>query len=114
MSTGKTIALTRWTFFGKITSLHFNVLSGLIKGFLPRSKRLLVSWLQSLSTMILEPKKLKSVTVSIVSPTICHLITGNVNLDHEIKMISVRFVPSIVNIWFIFLPLLLITWIYHL
>ena len=98
MSTGKTIALTRRTFFGKKTSPHFNMLSGLIKGFLPRSKRLLVSWLQSPSRMIFEPKKLKSVTFSIVSPCICHLITGNINLDHEVTMISARLVPCTVNI----------------
>ena len=72
MTTGKTIALTRWTFVGKEMSLLFNMLSGLIIAFLPRSKRLLISWLQSLSAVILEPRKIKSVTVSTVSPSICH------------------------------------------
>ena len=67
MTTGKTIALTRWTFVGKVMSLLFNMLSQLVIAFLPRSKHLLISWLQSPSAVILEPRKLKSVTVSIVS-----------------------------------------------
>ena len=67
MTTGKTIALTRRTFVGKVVSLFFNMLSRLVIAFLPRSNRLLISWLQSLSAVILEPKKIKSVTVSIVS-----------------------------------------------
>ena len=71
-TTGKTIALTRWTFVGKVMSLLFIMLSRLVTAFLPRSKRLLISWLQSPSTVILETKKIKSVTVSIVSPSICH------------------------------------------
>ena len=68
MTTGKTIALTRRTFVGKVMSLLFNMLSRLFIAFLPRSKRLLISWLQSPSAGIWEPKKIKSVTVSIVSP----------------------------------------------
>ena len=72
MTTGKTIALTRWTFVGKVMSLLFNMLSRLVIAFLPRSKRLLISWLQSPSAVILEPPKIKSLTVSIVSPSICH------------------------------------------
>ena len=68
MTTGKTIALTRWIFVGKVTSLLFNMLSRLVIAFLPRSKNLLILWLQSPSAAILEPKKIKSVTVSIVSP----------------------------------------------
>ena len=72
MTTGKTIALTRWTFVGKVTSLLFNMLSRLVIAFLSRSKHLLISWLQSPSAAILESKKIKSVTVSIVSPSICH------------------------------------------
>ena len=71
MTTGKTIALTVWTFVGKVISLLFNMLSQLVTVFLPRSKHLLISWLQSPSAVILEPKKIKSVTVSIVSPSIC-------------------------------------------
>ena len=69
VTTGKTIALTRWTFVGKVMSLLFNMLSRLIITFLPRSKHLLISWLQSPSAVILEPKKIKSLTVSIVSPS---------------------------------------------
>ena len=71
MTTEKTIALTRWTFVGKVMSLLFNMLSRSVITFLPRSKRLLISWLQSPSAVILEPKKIKSVTVSIVSPSTC-------------------------------------------
>ena len=72
MTTGKTIVLTRQTFVGKITSLLFNMLSRLVIAFHPRSKSLLISWLESPSAVILEPLKIKSVTVSIVSPSICH------------------------------------------
>ena len=72
MTTGKTRALTRWTFVGKVTSLLLNMLSKLVKAFLPRSKHLLISWLQSPSAVILEPKKIKSVTVPTVFPSICH------------------------------------------
>ena len=72
MTTGKTIALTRWTFVGKVMSLLFNMLSRMVITFLPRSKRHLISWLQSPSAVILEPKNIKSLTVSTVSPSICH------------------------------------------
>ena len=72
MTTGKTIALTRQTFVGKVMSLLFNMRSWLVIAFLPRSKHLLISWLQSPSAVILEPKIIKSVTVSIVSPSICY------------------------------------------
>ena len=72
MTTGKNIALTRQTFVGKVMSQLFNMLFRLVIVFLPRSKHLLISWLQSPSAVILEPKKIKSVTVSIVSPSICH------------------------------------------
>ena len=75
MTTGKTIALTRWTFVGKVMSLLFNMLSRLIITFLKRSMYLLISWLQSASAVILKPKKIKSPTVSIVS-TICHEVMG--------------------------------------
>ena len=74
--TGKTIALTTQTFVGKVMSLLFNMLYRLVITFLPRLKRLLISWLQSPPTVILEPKKIKSVTVSIVSPSICHEVMG--------------------------------------
>ena len=73
---GKTIPLTRWAFVGKVMSLLFNMLSRLVIAFLPRSNCLLLSWLQSPSAVILEPPKIKSVTVSIVSPSICHEVTG--------------------------------------
>ena len=72
VTTGKTIALTRWIFVGKVMSLLFNMLSRLVTTFLPRSKHLLISWLQSPSEVILEPQKMKSDTVSTVSPSICH------------------------------------------
>ena len=72
MTTGKTIALTRQTFVDKAMSLLFNMLSRLVIAFLPRSKRLLISWLQSPSAVILEPRKIESATVSTVSPSICH------------------------------------------
>uniref|UniRef100_A0AC11EU61 Uncharacterized protein n=1 Tax=Ovis aries TaxID=9940 RepID=A0AC11EU61_SHEEP len=76
MTTGKTIALTRQTFVGKVMSLLFNMLSRLVITFLPRSKRLLISWLQSPPAVILEPKKIKSDTVSTVSPSISHEVMG--------------------------------------
>ena len=76
MTTGKTIALTRRTFVDKVMYLLFNMLSTVVKAFRPRSKRLLISWPQSQSAVILEPKKIKSVTVSIVSPSICHGVMG--------------------------------------
>ena len=72
MTTGKTIAFTRWTFVGKVMSLLFIILSRLIIAFLPRSKRVLISWLQSPSAVILEPPKIKSDTVSTISPSIYH------------------------------------------
>ena len=76
MTTGKTIALTRWTFVDKLMSLLFNVLSRLVITFLPRSKHLLISWLQSPSVVILEPRKMKSDTVHTVSPSISHEVMG--------------------------------------
>ena len=77
MTTGKTIALTRRTFVYKVMSLLFNMLSRLVITFLPRSKRFLISWLQSPSAVILEPKKIKSATASTVSPSICHEVMGS-------------------------------------
>ena len=76
MTTGKTTALTIQTFDSKVMSLLFNMLSRLVIAFLPRSKWLLISWLQSPSAVILQPKKIKSLTVSIVSPSICHEVMG--------------------------------------
>ena len=81
MTPGKTIALTIWTFVGKVLSLLFNMLSRFIVAFLPRSKHLLISWLQSLSTVIFELKKIKFVTVSIFSPSICHEVMGPVGRE---------------------------------
>ena len=76
MTTGKTIALTRQTVVGKVMSLLLNMLSRLLIAFLPRSKRLLISWLQLPSAVILEPKKINSVTDSIVYPSVCHEVMG--------------------------------------
>ena len=76
MTTGKTIALIIWIFVSIVMSLLFNTLSRFVAAFLPRSKCLLISWLQSPSAVIWEPKKIKSVTVSIVSPSICHEVVG--------------------------------------
>ena len=73
MTTGKTIALTMWAFVSKVMSLLFNALSRFLTAFLPRSKHLLISWLQSPSAVILEPRKIKSATVS---PSICHEVLG--------------------------------------
>ena len=76
MTTGKTIALTRWTFVGHVMSLLLNMLSRLVITFLPKSKHLLISWLQSPSEVILEPRKIKSATVSSVSPSISYEVMG--------------------------------------
>ena len=89
MTTGKTIALTRQTFVDKVMFLLFNMLSRLIITFLPRSKHLLISWLQSPSAVILEPKKLKSDTVSTVSPSICHEVMGP--RCHDLSFLNVDF-----------------------
>ena len=76
MTTGKSIDLTRQTYVGKVMSLLFNMLFRFVIAFLPRSKCLLISWLQSPSAVILEPRKIKFVTVSSVSPSICHEVLG--------------------------------------
>ena len=91
MTTGKTIALTRWTLVSKVMSWLFNILSRLVIAFLPRNKHLLISWLQSPCAVILEPNKIKSVTVSIVSPSICHEVTG---LDAMILIFCLEFKPA--------------------
>ena len=83
MTTGKTIAFTRWTLVGKVMSLLLNMLSRLVITFLPRSKHLLISWLQSPSAVILEPKTIKSDTVSTVSPSISHEVMGLDVLVHN-------------------------------
>ena len=89
MTTGKTIALTRWTFVGKVMSLLFNILFRLVITFLPRSKRLLISWLQSPSAVILEPPKIKSVTVSIVTPI--HLPWSDGIGCHDLHFLNAEF-----------------------
>ena len=76
MTTGKNVDFTRWTFVGKVMALPFNMLSRLVLAFLPRRKCLLISWLQSPSAVILEPKKIKSFTVFIVSLSVCHEMMG--------------------------------------
>ena len=78
MTTGKTIALTMRTLVSKVMVLLFNILSRFVIDFLPRNKCLLISWLQSLSTVILEPKKIKSVTASTFPPSVCHEVMGQV------------------------------------
>ena len=87
VTTGKTIALTRQTFVDKVMSLLFNMLSKLVITFLPRSKHLLISWLQSSSAVILEPPKIKSVTVSTVSPSVCHEVMGSAAWLRKAKQI---------------------------
>ena len=78
MTNGKTIVLIIWTFVGKVLSLLFNMLSRFVIAFLPRTKCLLIPWLKSPSVVIMEPKNIKSVTVSILSPSICHEVMGRI------------------------------------
>ena len=101
MTTGKTIAFTRWTFDSKVMSLLLNILSRLVIAFLPRSKHLLISWLQSLSAVILEPKKIKSLTVSIVSPSICHEVMGPDTMIFVFWMLSFKPTFSLSSFTFI-------------
>ena len=102
MTTEKTITLTRRTFVGKVMSLLFNMLSRLVITFLPRSNHLLISWLQSPSAVILEPKKIKSVTISIVSTCLCHEVMGpdamsflNVVLSQLFSLSSFTFIKRL-------------------
>ena len=88
MTTGKTITLTTRNFVGKVTLLLFDMLSRLVIAFLPRTKHLLISWLQSPSAVIWEPKKIKSVTVSIVSPSVCHEVMGPEAMIFVFSMLS--------------------------
>ena len=99
MTTGKTTASTRQIFVGKVMSLLFKMLSRLIIDFLPRSKHLLILWLQSPSTMILDPKKRKSVTVSIVSPSICHVVMGPDAMILVSWMLSFKWAFSLLGTW---------------
>ena len=89
MTTGKTIALTRWTLVGKVMSPLFNMLSRLVITFLPRTKRLLISWLQSPSAVVLEPQKIKSDTVSTVSPFISHEISDGTRC-HDLRFLNIE------------------------
>ena len=110
ITTGKTIALTRWTFVGKVMSLLFNTLSRLVTTFLPRSKHLLISWVQSPSAMISEAKKIKSDTVSTVSPSTSHEVMGPdamilvfrmLNFKPTFSLSSFTFIQiSIANYWY--------------
>ena len=101
MTTGKNIALMRWTFVGKVMSLLFNMLSRLVITFLPRSRRLLVSWLQSPSAVILKPQKIKSATVSTVSPSISHEVMGPEALILVFWMLSFEPIFSLCSFTFI-------------
>ena len=101
MTTGKTIVLTRWTFVGKVISLLFNMLSRLVITFLPRSKPLFILWLQSPSAVILEPQKMKSVTVSTVSPSICHEVMGQDAMILVFEMLSFKPAFSLSSFTFI-------------
>ena len=101
MTTGKTIALTRQTFVGEVMSLIFNMLSRLVITFLPRSKHLLISWLQSPSAVILEPQKIKSDTVSTVSPSISHEVIGPDAMILVFSMLSFKSNFSLYSLTFI-------------
>ena len=101
LTSGKTIALTRRTFVGKLMSLLFNMLSRLVTTFLPRSKPLLISWLQTPFAVILEPPKLKSATVSIVSPSICHEVMGLDAMLFLFSLLSFKLAFSISSLTFI-------------
>ena len=100
MTTGKAIALTRWTFVGKGMSLLFNILSRFVIAFLPRSKRLLISWLQSPSALILEPKKIKSDTVSTVFPSIGYEVMAPDAVILVFWMLSVKLAFSLYELSF--------------
>ena len=102
MTTGKTITLTIWTIVGKVMSLLFNMLSRFVIAFLPRSKHLWISWLQSPSAVILEPKKIKSVTVSTFFPSICHEVMGQDAMIFVFWMLSFR--PAFFTLLFQPLP----------
>ena len=98
MTTGKTIALTIWTFVSKVMFLLFNMLSRFVITFLPRSKHLLISWLQSLSTVILKPKKIESVIASNFPPSICHEVMGS--RCHDLSFFNFEFQANFVNLLF--------------
>ena len=113
ISAGKTIVLTRQTFVGKVMSLLFNILSRLVIIFLPKSKRLLISWLQSPSAVILEPPKIKSATVTTVSPFICHEVMGPDAMILVFWMLSFKPTSSLSSFTFIqisLVPLCFLPW----
>ena len=97
MTAGKTIALTRWTFVGKVMSLLFNMLSRLVIALLPRSKLILISWMQSPSAVILEPPKIKFDTVSTVSPSVSHEVMG-----HDLSFLNVELKANFFTLFFHF------------
>ena len=101
MTTAKTVAFTIWSFVGKVISLLFNMLSMFIVAFLPRKKRLLISWLQSPSAVILEPKKINHVTVSIVSPSTCHEVKGSDAMIFIFWMLSFKPAFSLFSFTFV-------------
>ena len=101
MTTGKTTAFTSWTFVGKVISLLFNMMSRLVMAFHPRSKCLLISWLQSPSTVILEPPKMKSATLSTVYPSICHETMGPDAMILVFWMLSFKPIFSLSSFTFI-------------
>ena len=102
MTTGKNTSLTIWIFVGKVMSLLLNMLSRLVISFLLRSKCLLVSWLQSPSSVVLEPPKIQSVTVSIVSPSICHEVMGldDVSFLNDLSFLNIEFYASFFTLLF--------------
>ena len=102
MTTGKTIALTRRTFVSKVLSLLFDMLSRLVITFLPRSKHLLISWLQSPSAVILEPSKIKSLTVAIFPPSICHEVMGPDAMIFIFWMLSFKWKANFITLLFHF------------
>ena len=104
MTAGKTITLTRWTFVGQVMSLLFNMSSRLVITFLPRSKHLLISWLQSPSAVILEPPKIKSATVSAVSPSTSHEVMGPDAMIFVFRMLSFKPTFSLSSFTLILLP----------
>ena len=101
MITGKTIALTRWTFVGKVMSLLLNMLSRLVIAFLPRSKHLLISWVKSQSAVILKPKKIKSLAISIISPSICYKVMAPEAMILVFRMLSFKPTFSLSSFTFI-------------
>ena len=101
MTTGNTMALTRWIFVGKVMHLLLNMLSRLVIAFLPRGKHLLSSWLQPSSAVLLEPKKIKSLTVSIFSPSVCHEVMGQDAMILIFRMLSFKAEFSLSSFTFI-------------